>query len=57
MQNIKAMEAAGKDTSAVPLLDVKRFLKMASFGFFYYGPLNGVWYPMLDKCAPPIRTP
>jgi hypothetical protein len=54
IQSVKAMREAGKDTSDVPLIDLKRFFKMATFGFFYYGPLNGVWYPMLDKCASPI---
>ena len=43
------MEKAGHDTSGVPLFDPKRFFKMGTFGFFYYGPLNGVWYPFLDK--------
>jgi hypothetical protein len=51
------MREAGEDTSNVPLVDLKRFFKMATFGFFYYGPLNGVWYPMLDKCAPSTPRP
>eukprot|EP00959_Pyramimonas_sp_CCMP1952_P194132 4059749-Pyramimonas_sp.AAC.1 len=48
-KNVKELQAAGKDTSDVPLMDFKRFFKMATFGFFYYGPLQGVWYPALDK--------
>jgi len=53
---VKTMKADGQDTSDVPLLDVKRFFKMATFGFFYYGPLQGVWYPALDRVFPMDRT-
>eukprot|EP00240_Pyramimonas_obovata_P014147 CAMPEP_0118933912 /NCGR_PEP_ID=MMETSP1169-20130426/12974_1 /TAXON_ID=36882 /ORGANISM="Pyramimonas obovata, Strain CCMP722" /LENGTH=202 /DNA_ID=CAMNT_0006876743 /DNA_START=113 /DNA_END=718 /DNA_ORIENTATION=+ len=55
-KRVKELKAAGVDTSDLPLLDFKRFFKMATFGFFYYGPLQGVWYPALDKTFPVDRA-
>eukprot|EP00238_Polyblepharides_amylifera_P006151 CAMPEP_0196576168 /NCGR_PEP_ID=MMETSP1081-20130531/5500_1 /TAXON_ID=36882 /ORGANISM="Pyramimonas amylifera, Strain CCMP720" /LENGTH=173 /DNA_ID=CAMNT_0041894707 /DNA_START=309 /DNA_END=830 /DNA_ORIENTATION=+ len=34
------------------LLDTQSFFKMATFGFFYYGPLQGVWYPYINNVFP-----
>jgi len=49
---VKELERAGKDASHVPHWDMKRFFKMATFGFFYYGPLQGLWYPFLNSALP-----
>jgi hypothetical protein len=30
-------------------LDYRRFLSVAGFGFCFFGPVGGIWYPALDR--------
>lgn len=52
IQKVKKKETA--ESGLMP--DLSRTARMGSFGFFYYGPLNGVWYPFLDKYFPIDRA-